>query len=181
MPDKRGGAAASTLHNNASSTCSQKVRLVLAEKRIAVATPAVRHPSFDRAYVRRPAKMTAEEFACQVDARPIRKRVIGKTGRQGCGTKESQAALEGALRRGHWLVGGDGPSIAARCIAPLLDRMGDLDRAYLRGDAPAVGARLARFRRRPSRKATFHAAARMSDMFDHLDRTRRTLPNLPAC
>ena len=257
-----------TLYNNAFSTCSQKVRLVLAEKRIdwqdvqlsfgagehfapeylrlnpngvvptlvdgdavvpdssvimeyldevvpeppmvpampagraalrvwlryfeEVATPAVRVPSFNQAFVRRFAKMSKDEFACQVEARPLRKRFIEKMGQSGFADKDLEVALEGiaqtcvrmdgALREGgDWLLGGERPSIADCCVAPLIDRMDDLGHAYLWDGAPAVAAWLARFRRRASWAETFYSGARMSDLFSDLATTRRTLGDLVTC
>ena len=256
-----------TLYNNAYSTCSQKVRLVLAEKAIEwtdvqlsfmksehiapaylslnpngtvptlkhadhvipdssvimeyldevvpepamvprsaagraalrvwlryfeeVATPAVRFPSFNQAFVRRFAAMSAEEFDTQVAARPIRRRFIEKMGQAGFADKDIQIALENiaqtcrrmevALKSSKWLLGDGRPSIADCCVAPLLDRMDDLGHAYLWADAPAVQGWLARFRERGSWQATFYAGTRMSDMYDDLDKTRRTLPELVTC
>ncbi|MBT2305104.1 glutathione S-transferase family protein [Variovorax paradoxus] len=256
-----------TLYNNEYSTCSQKVRLVLAEKNLAwtdvqlsfakgehlspeyleinpsgvvptlvhdewiipdssvimeyldevapqpamssstpqgraelrawlryfeeVATPAVRYPSFNQAFVRRFAAMSSDEFTCQVNARPLRKRFYERMGQSGFDERELGIALEniaqtckrmeGALRENDWLLGGDRPSIADCCVAPLIDRMADLGHAYLWSDAPGVAAWLARFRERNSWNATFYEGARMSDRFDDLLSTRRTLPELVSC
>ena len=256
-----------TLYNNAFSTCSQKVRLVLAEKHVdwtdvqlsfarsehlapdylklnpngvvptlvddghivpdssvimeyldevvpdpamtpasslgraevrvwmryfeEVATPAVRFPSFNQAFVRRFAKMSDDEFAQQVEARPLRKRFIEKMGQTGFDDRDLQTAYEGiaqtcermdrALQKSEWLVGDERPSIADCCIAPLIDRMDDLGHAYLWQSAGAVKAWLSRFRARPSWQTTFYQGARMSDMFNDLDKTRRALTEIVTC
>jgi len=256
-----------TLYNNAYSTCSQKVRLVLAEKGIEwhdvqinfarnehltpqylqlnpngvvptlvhdgdvvldssvimeyldeiepeppmspdtalgraqlrawlryfeeVTTTAVRPPSFNQAFLRRYAALSESEFDAAVNARPLRKRFIEKMGQSGFTDKDllvsyenivqTCARMEKALQERDRLLGGDRPSIADCCVAPLLDRMEDLGHAYLWDDQPAVKQWLARFRTRPSWGATFYDGARLSDLYRDLHDSKRGLADLVVC
>ena len=250
------------LYNNAYSTCSQKVRLVLAEKAIAwedvqisfkdnahvapwylklnpngvvptlqhddtvvvdssvimeyldevvpeppmaprtavgraqmrtllryfeeVATPAVRYPSFNQTFLRHFQALNKDAFEDAATSRPLRRRFIEKMSQDGFTDQELLVAyenielttgrMEKALAEQAWLLGGDRPSLADCCVAPLLDRMEDLGHAYLWADKPAVKAWLARFRERDAWGRTFYKGARLSDLHLYkalLDRSRK--------
>ena len=153
-----------------------------------VATPAVRFPSFNQAFVRRFAAMSVEEFDAQVAARPIRRRFIEKMGqsrlcRQGHPDRvgEHRADLQpdgsGADRQANGCSATSAhrsPTAAwHRCsIAWTTSGMpiyGPTHRRYRPGSRAFANARL-------MASQTFYAGSRMSDLYDDLDKTRRTLP-----
>lgn len=256
-----------TLYNNAYSTCSQKVRLVLAEKNLVwqdrqiifkdnehlapeylklnpngvvptlvhdghvildssvimeylddvfpepamaprdavgraqlrkwlryfeeVATPAVRPPSFNQAFLPRFENLSDTDFQAAAAARPLRKHFYQRMGKGGFtdhdlmvaydGFRQTAQRMETALVAAAWLCGGDRPSIADCCVAPLFDRMDDLGLASLWDTSSHVAEWLARFRARPSWNTTFYAGARLSDTLKALDQRRRPPEHLVTC
>lgn len=256
-----------TLYNNAYSTCSQKVRLVLAEKGIAwedrqiifknnehiapeylrlnpngvvptlvhdghvildssvimeyldevfpeppmaprdapgragmrkwlryfeeVATPAVRPPSFNQAFLRRYKDLSDADFDAAAQARPLRKafyRRMGKTGFSDTdlavaydGFRQTAERMDAALAGSDWLLGRERPSIADCCVAPLFDRMDDLGLGDLWRGRVHVASWLARFRARESWHTTFYPGARLSDTLNGLDEHRRAPADLVIC
>lgn len=158
-----------------------------------VATPAVRFPSFNQTFLRHFQALDKEEFEDAVASRPLRRRFIEKMGRQGFTDKDLMVAyenieltagrMEKVLSQQDWLLGGERPSLADCCVAPLLDRMEDLGHAYLWSDKPAVTAWLSRFRARESWGKTFYRGARLSelDLYQDLRERSRKLEDLAVC
>ena len=256
-----------TLYNNAYSTCSQKVRLVLAEKRLdwddrqiifkngehiapaylklnpngvvptlvhdghvildssvimeyldevfaepamaprdavgrahlrkwlryfeEVATPSVRPPSFNQAFLERFENLSDAEFDAAAEARPLRKHFYRRMGKSGFsdadlavaydGFRQTAQRMDAALATDAWLCGGDRPSLADCCVAPLFDRMEDLGLASLWQSNPRVTDWLARFRARPSWATTFYAGARLSDTLKALHQRKRSPEDVVTC
>lgn len=139
-----------------------------------VPTVAVRYPSFNQAFVQRFADHSDDAFREAADRRPLRKHFFEQMGRQGFDDAQIKASLE-RLRTtvermdralasgGPWLLGAQ-LTIADACIAPLIDRMNDLGLSWLWDRAPHVADWFARWRARPSYKATFYFGARLTDI-----------------
>jgi glutathione S-transferase len=158
-----------------------------------VATPAVRFPSFNQTFLRHYQQLEQEQFQVDIDRKPLRKRFMEKMGTGGFSDQDllvayeniekTAARMEKTLADGEWLLGGERPSIADCCVAPLLDRMEDLGHAYLWEDKPRVLAWIGRFKARPSHSLAFYEGARLSDLDlykDLLERSRK-LEDLTVC
>ena len=156
-----------------------------------VTTPAVRPPSFNQAFLSRFQAMSAEDFSAGAARRPLRRRFIERMGRAGFPERDIAIAYEGiaqtcermdaALTHRPWLADTPGPSIADCCVAPLLDRMEDLGHAVLWRARPRVVDWLARWRARPSWKATFYPGTRLSELHADLGSRGRDPADLVAC
>lgn len=156
-----------------------------------VATPSVRPPSFNQAFLERFENLSDAEFDAAAEARPLRKHFYRRMGKSGFsdadlavaydGFRQTAQRMDAALATDAWLCGGDRPSLADCCVAPLFDRMDDLGLAALWADAPRVAAWLARFRARPSWHTTFYQGARLSDTLRQLHQRLRGPDSLVTC
>lgn len=156
-----------------------------------VATPAVRPPSFNQAFVMRFEQLSDVEFAAAADARPLRKHFYMRMGKSGFsdddltvaydGFRQTAQRMEAALANDAWLCGSERPSIADCCVAPLFDRMDDLGLADLWASSARVIDWLARFRARPSWQTTFYQGARLSDTLNQLHHRLRKPEDIAFC
>ncbi len=156
-----------------------------------VATPAVRPPSFNQAFLPRFENLSDSAFDAAAEARPLRKhfyRRMGKTGFNDTdltiaydGFRQTAQRMDEALGAQPWLTSDERPSIADCCVAPLFDRMDDLGLASLWQSSPRVADWLARFRARPSWPTTFYAGARLSDTLKQLHLRKRSPEDIVTC
>ncbi len=156
-----------------------------------VATPAVRPPSFNQAFLSRYENLSNAAFQAAADARPLRKHFYRRMGKAGFSDADLTIAYEGfrqtaqrmddALADAPWICGSERPSIADCCVAPLFDRMDDLGLAALWASAPRVQDWLARLRARPSWQTTYYHGARLSELYARLHDKQRLPNDLVAC
>lgn len=144
-----------------------------------VAVPAIRVPSFNRAFLYRFDGLDQERFeAEQMNVRRVRKELFERMGRPtGFDRVEVDRALarlddtcarmDAALADGRpWLMG-ERFTLADVLVIPSIDRMDDLGLSHVWDDAyPHVGAWYARFRERPSFAETFYPGARVSEFLE---------------
>jgi glutathione S-transferase len=144
-----------------------------------VPTTAIRVPSFNKVFVRHSRDMSEEDRAENAKIRPLRKHFYQKMGRDGFDDTEYQASLdrlrqtvermETALSEHDWLVG-DSITLADFCVVPTIDRMEDLGLADIWSDLPGVTRWWAAIRARPAYESTYPNGARLSDIYDDLER-----------
>ncbi len=139
-----------------------------------VATPAVRYPSFNMAFLPRFDGLNDQQFLDQqADVRPLRKGFFRRMGRQGFSDEEmteafekisqTAARIDQALANGAWLVG-DQFTLADVVAAPLFDRMADLGFAHLwQHRSPRVADWYTRLQSRPAFKAAFYPGTRLTE------------------
>jgi glutathione S-transferase len=138
-----------------------------------VPTVAVRFPSFNQVFLKYYGQMPKDEFARQVEKRPLRKHFYQKMGQGGFSPKDISDSLERmtqAAQRidkavatgGPWILGKQ-LTLADFCVAPSMDRMDDLGHASLWKDMPAFKDWFERLRSRPSWSKAFYHGARLSE------------------
>ena len=139
-----------------------------------VPTAAVRVPSFNMGFLPRYEGMDRAKFeSVESDVRPIRKQFYRRMGPSGFKREDVQASLDqiantcsrmqAALETGPWLLGAR-YSLADIIVAPLIDRMADLDMDYIWQDKfPRVTDWYARMQARPAFQQTFYPGTRMSE------------------
>ena len=136
-----------------------------------VPSMAVRVPTFELIREARFGAMSEDEFAEFTRRNPLRRDFFEKLGPGGFSERDRASAaaqltqtverMERELEGGTWLCGE--LSIADLCVAPLFQRLEDIDRARYWADAPGVSAWLERIRARPSWGAAFYGGAYMHD------------------
>lgn len=144
-----------------------------------VAVPAIRVPSFNRAFLYRFDGLDQTRFeAEQMNVRKVRKELFERMGKPtGFGRVEVDRALarladtcarmDRALADGRpWLMG-DRFTLADVLVIPSIDRMADLGLAHVwEDDYPGVGEWYARFQARPCFAETYYPGARVSDFLE---------------
>ncbi len=139
-----------------------------------VPTKAVRVPSFNMAFLPRFDGLDDEQFQeREAGPRPLRKHFFETMGREGFADEEVRASME-QLRQtcermdealtaeGPWLMG-EAYTLADIIVAPLIDRMADLEYANLWSDLPTVVDWYDRMRARPAFKTAFYERTRVSE------------------
>lgn len=142
-----------------------------------VPTPAIRVPSFNQYLAGRLEKFTDEEYKNITDNHPIRKQFYQKMKKgKGFDNTETEASLD-RLRQtidrvekglkesgGPWIMG-EKLTLADYTLVPTIDRMEDLDLAYLWEDAKLFQQWFENIKQRPAYKKTFHEKTRLSEIF----------------
>jgi glutathione S-transferase len=143
-----------------------------------VPVPAIRVPSFNRAFLYRFEGLDQAQFeAEQMNVRKVRKEMFQRMGKPtGFARKEVDIALgqlddtcarmQAALENGPWLMGAQF-TLADVLVIPAIDRMADLGLSHIwEENHPLVGAWYERFQQRPSFAATFYKGSRVSDFLE---------------
>lgn len=143
-----------------------------------VPVPAIRVPSFNRAFLYRFEGLDQAQFeAEQMNVRKVRKEMFQRMGKPtGFARKEVDIALgqlddtcarmQAAFENGPWLMGAQF-TLADVLVIPAIDRMADLGLSHIwEENHPLVGAWYERFQQRPSFAATFYKGSRVSDFLE---------------
>ncbi|HEY4282337.1 MAG TPA: glutathione S-transferase family protein [Chthoniobacterales bacterium] len=137
-----------------------------------IPTASVRIPSFNVKILATYEKIPQEELDALIEKMPLRKHFFRRMGRAGFSPEEQAASLDQlqltihridlSLTDGKWLVGSDF-TIADICMAPLLQRMEDLNLSYLWNTHARVGRWLDNVRERPSFAKAFPPGSRLNE------------------
>lgn len=142
-----------------------------------VPTPAIRVPSFNKYLAKRYAGLTNEQFAEMAENHPIRKQFYQHMQKEaGFSKEETEDALDrlqqGVDRFEKGLADSGGPwimgemlTIADYCYTPTVDRMNDLELAYMWDDRPLVAAWYGRIQARPAFAKTYYPGTRLTEIF----------------
>jgi glutathione S-transferase len=144
-----------------------------------VAVPAIRVPSFNRAFLYRFKGQDQEQFERQeIGLRPVRKELFQRMGSpNGFSRKDVDKSLgelaetcrrmdEVMARKGPWLMG-EQLTLADILVMPSIDRLADLGLSSIwQGKYPAVSRWYERLQARPAFKATYCAGSRVSDFLE---------------
>jgi glutathione S-transferase len=141
-----------------------------------VAVPAIRVPSFNRAFLYRFDGLDQTRFeAEQVKVRKVRKELFQRMGSpRGFSREQVDRALaelgetcrrmdEAVAKRGPWLMG-EQFTLADVMVMPSIDRLNDLGLSNVwEGKYPGVSAWYALLQARPSFRATYYPGTRVSE------------------
>jgi glutathione S-transferase len=144
-----------------------------------VPTPAIREPSYNRAFLPHFQTMSEEAFRALADAKPLRREFLLKMGRIGFPEADMNEALD-RLRRavarmddairesgGPWLLGAR-ISLADVAIMPVIVRMADIGLAHLWSARLAVGRWLEAIRADPAFGPTYYTGSLLTEKYPHL-------------
>ena len=136
-----------------------------------VPSMAVRVPTFELIREARFGKMSKEEFEEFTRRNPLRRDFFERLGTDGFSQRDRTSAdkqltqtverMEKALAQSDWLCGHY--SLADICVAPLFQRLQDIDATRYWAKAPLVARWFERARERPSWKQAFYAGSLMMD------------------
>jgi glutathione S-transferase len=141
-----------------------------------VAVPAIRVPSFNRAFLYRFEGLDQKRFEDeQVNVRKVRKELFQRMGSPKGFSKadvdKALGELQETARRmnesigatgGPWLMGKQF-TLADVMVMPSIDRLNDLGLSYLWDQYPAVSAWYAALQQRPAFAKTYYQGSRVSD------------------
>ena len=143
-----------------------------------VTVPAIRVPSFNRAFLYRFKGLDQARFeAEQMNVRKVRREMFQRMGKPtGFSREDVDIALgqlddtcsrmHAALKHGPWLLG-DQFTLADVLVIPAIDRMVDLGlEGIWQTNYPRVGEWYRRFQARPSFAATYYPGSRVSDFLE---------------
>jgi glutathione S-transferase len=142
-----------------------------------VPTAALRVPSFNDALLPGYRAIPEAEWQALIARMPLRATFFRRMGRTGFPRADYEASLEqighavarceATLASQPWLTGDD-IGIADLCMAPLVQRIEDLDLSALLEAAPALRGWFARIRTRPSWAAAFTPGSRLAEVIPDL-------------
>lgn len=144
-----------------------------------VAVPAIRVPSFNRAFLYRFEGLDQKRFEQEeMNVRKVRKELFQRMGSpKGFSREEVDRALgrleetcrrmhEAVSKKGPWLMG-EQLTLADVLVMPTIDRMNDLGLSYIwEGKYPGVGEWYARLQERPAFQATYYPGSRVSQFLE---------------
>ncbi|NNE89179.1 MAG: glutathione S-transferase family protein [Silicimonas sp.] len=144
-----------------------------------VPTPAIRIPSYNRAFLPHFQAMSDQEFQALCDSKPLRREFLMRMGRTGFPQADMDEAL-GRLRRGverldRWIDESGGPwtmgkalSLADIAVMPVVVRMDDINLGHLWDGLPRVQSWLEYIRETAPFRPTYYHGALLTEKYPHL-------------
>ncbi len=143
-----------------------------------VAVPAIRVPSFNRAFLYRFDGLDQKRFEDeQMNVRKVRKELFQRMGSpKGFSRPDVDRALgelgetcrrmnEAISKQGPWIMGQQF-TLADVLVMPSIDRLNDLGLSYVWDEFPHVAAWYERLQARPSFQATYYPGSRVSEFLE---------------